>query len=389
MSQVFISYRHSDTHSPRVAELAKALRAAGVNVVIDTDQLPGGPDDGGWPKWSQQQVEKADKVLIACTQGWHDCYEANGPLEIGHGCAAEAHIVRQMLYNQAFKNTQFRVVLLAQEDSKSIPLGLQGYQCFHWDELKDQTDLLAWLAAAAPSPAAAQPPAIPWPTLHAPFDRRMANRDAEFQLFEAMLQGRSAQRALLIHGESGRGKSTLVKAFVRLARQLRLGHTLIDCKNALSFSSALSALEHDLPHTSNPPAGETPEQHSRRLLAQLKALPQPHLLLLDTFEHASPELSRWLEHDVLARLPHYPALVVVVCGQKVPQAKDQFWQDDARTLALSLIDDLEAWLVFCQRSQPADFIKKLVDCTNGNPAMIGPVLSSALQKQLQQQGCAA
>jgi len=133
-----------------------------------------------------------------------------------------------------------------------------------------------------------------------------------------MLQGRSAQRALLIQGESGRGKSTLVKAFVRLARQLRLGHTLIDCKYTLSLGSALSALEQDLAHTSNPPAGETPEQHSRRVLAQLKALPQPYLLLLDTFEQASPELSRWLEHDVLARLPDYPALLVVVCGQKVP-----------------------------------------------------------------------
>ena len=50
MSQVFISYRHSDTHSPRVADLVKALRAAGVNVVIDSDQLPGGPDEG-WPKY--------------------------------------------------------------------------------------------------------------------------------------------------------------------------------------------------------------------------------------------------------------------------------------------------------------------------------------------------
>lgn len=208
----------------------------------------------------------------------------------------------------------------------------------------------------------------------------MANRDAEFQLFEAMLQGRSAQRALLIQGESGRGKSTLVKAFVRLARQLRLGHTLIDCKYTLSLGSALSALEQDLAHTSNPPAGETPEQHSRRVLAQLKALPQPYLLLLDTFEQASPELSRWLEHDVLARLPDYPALLVVVCGQKVPQAQDQFWQDDAHTVVLQAISNPEPWHAFCKHSLPADFIQTLVSCTRGNPALIAPVLNSALQQ---------
>ena len=141
MSQVFISYRHSDTHGPRVAELVKALRAAGVNVVIDSDQLPAGPN-GGWPKWSQQQVEKADKVLIACTPGWHECYEADGPLEIGHGCAAEAHIVRQMLYNQGFNNTRFRVVLLTPEDVKSIPIGLQAYHRFHWHKPEDKSTRL-------------------------------------------------------------------------------------------------------------------------------------------------------------------------------------------------------------------------------------------------------
>lgn len=379
MSQVFISYRHSDTHSPRVADLAKALHAAGVNVVIDSDQLPGGPNEG-WPKWSQQQVEKADKVLIACTQGWHECYEANGPLEIGHGCAAEAHIVRQMLYNQGFDNDRLRVVLLTPENVKSIPIGLQAYHCFHWYKPKDQTDLLAWLTAAAPSPAAPQPPTIPWPTLHAPFDRRMANRDAEFQLFEAMLQGRSAQRALLIQGESGRGKSMLVNSFIRLARQLRLGHTLIDCQNpSWSLDSVLNTLENDMTNASNSLAGETSEQHRRRLLTKLKALAQPHLLLLDSFEKAPGELKQWLEDDVLARLLNCPALVVVVCGQSVPKTQGKFWQDDVHSLALPLIANPEAWHA-CYQHVPADFIQNLVCYTKGDPAVISRVLDGALQQ---------
>jgi hypothetical protein len=376
MSQVFISYRHSPHgHSDRVKNLMHTLRQAGVNILCD-QQLTGGPDEG-WTMWSQQQVERADKVLIACTAGWAECYEANQPLPAGLGSVAEARIIRRELANNSFINPKYRIVLLAPEDTGSIPTGLQDYHHFRWYDAHDQAQLLAWLK---PSPAAAQPPAISWPTLHTPFDRRMANRDAEFQLFEAMLQGRSAQRALLIQGESGRGKSTLVKAFVRLARQLRLGHTLIDCKYTLSLGSALSALEQDLAHTSNPPAGETPEQHSRRVLAQLKALPQPYLLLLDTFEQASPELSRWLEHDVLARLPDYPALLVVVCGQKVPQAQDQFWQDDAHTVVLQAISNPEPWHAFCKHSLPADFIQTLVSCTRGNPALIAPVLNSALQQ---------
>lgn len=377
MSQVFISYRHCQHgHSDRVKNLMHTLRQAGVNILCD-QQLTGGPDEG-WTMWSQQQVERADKVLIACTAGWAECYEANQPLPAGLGSVAEARIIRRELADNSFINAKYRVVLLTPEDAKSIPIGLKDYHHFRWYNAEDQAELLAWLGISRP--AAAQPPAIPWPTLHAPFDRRMANRDAEFQLFEAMLQGRSAQRALLIQGESGRGKSTLVKAFVRLARQLPLRHTLIDCKYTLSLGSALSALEHDLAHTSNPPAGETPEQHSRRVLARLKTLPQPHLLLLDTFEQASPELSRWLEHDVLARLPDYPALLVVVCGQSVPQAQDQFWQDDARTVALQPILNPDIWHAFCKHAVSADFIQTLVSYTCGNPALIAPVLNSALQQ---------
>ena len=88
MSQVFISYRHSPHgHSDRVKNLMHTLRQAGVNILCD-QQLTGGPDEG-WTMWSQQQVERADKVLIACTAGWAECYEANQPLPAGLGSVAE------------------------------------------------------------------------------------------------------------------------------------------------------------------------------------------------------------------------------------------------------------------------------------------------------------
>lgn len=366
MSQVFISYRHSDTHSPRVADLAKALRAAGVNVVIDSDQLPAGPNEG-WPKWSQQQVEKADKVLIACTQGWRECYEADGPLEIGHGCAAEAHIVRQMLYKQGFNNARFRVVLLAPEDSNSIPLGLQAYHRFHWHKPEEQAHLLTWLSMGLSHPA------IPWPTLHAPFDRRIANRDTEFQLFEAMLQGHSTQRALLIQGESGLGKSTLLKAFVRLARQLRLEYTLIDCAHTPSLAVAIEMLDTGI-------ATLSPTFQGIPLPDRLEYFDHPHLLLIDTFERATPDFYNWVSDKILENLESYPRILIVVCRKTMPYNPSATWKKNIKNLVLQPITEPEAWMAFCNHSAPIDFVQQLVDCTRGNPALIGLILQSALSK---------
>ena len=380
MSQVFISYRHSDTHSPRVADLVKALRAAGVNVVIDSDQLPAGPN-GGWPKWSQQQVEKADKVLIACTPGWHECYEADGPLGIGHGCAAEAHIVRQMLYNQGFNNARFRVVLLAPEDINSIPLGLQAYHRFHWHKPEDQAHVLTWLTATASSPAAVQSSVISWPTLHTPFDRGMANCHDEFHAFEAMLQGQSAKRALLIHGPSGRGKTHLTNEFQRMAIELGLDHSRIECRNGVTLEAVLHH-QIEIPGFTIG-ASDSFSMQCKHLIDACKNLNRPHLLLIDTFEQASQEVKDWLERDVLARLHACPALRVVVCGQSVPNQQHAVWRGYAQSFDLKPIFDTQAWQEFCVKnsrrtSLPEDviqFIQKLTFTFQGDPKEISPILS--------------
>ena len=110
MKKVFISYSHdNDEHCNRVRELAKKLSKDGINVIIDSDMLPGGPLDG-WPMWSEAQVKEADQILIACTATYHRRYEATEVSGSGLGSVCEARAIRQLLYNEVGNNEKFRAI---------------------------------------------------------------------------------------------------------------------------------------------------------------------------------------------------------------------------------------------------------------------------------------
>ncbi|ABQ26033.1 toll/interleukin-1 receptor domain-containing protein [Geotalea uraniireducens] len=84
--KVFISYSHDNRdHKRWVAELASALRSNGVEVIFDQWDL--GPGDDV-PKFMEQSVRSADRVLMICTEQYvHKADDGNG------GVGYEAMIV--------------------------------------------------------------------------------------------------------------------------------------------------------------------------------------------------------------------------------------------------------------------------------------------------------
>lgn len=79
--RVFISYSHdSDEHKSCVLGFARRLRADGINVVLDQDELF--PKEG-WPRWTEKQLEQSDFVLTVCTEAYRRRIE--GREEAGHG----------------------------------------------------------------------------------------------------------------------------------------------------------------------------------------------------------------------------------------------------------------------------------------------------------------
>ena len=82
-------YRIRAAHLTRVHALADRLAGKkGIDLILDRDTRPGGPDEG-WPEWSERQVKEADHVLIACSEEYALRYGGNDDgTERGKGASA-------------------------------------------------------------------------------------------------------------------------------------------------------------------------------------------------------------------------------------------------------------------------------------------------------------
>jgi SEFIR domain/ATPase family associated with various cellular activities (AAA) len=121
---VFTSYSHdSPAHRERVLSLSNRLRDEGVDVVID--RYEESPTEG-WPRWMANQIERADFVLIVCTEQYELRFAGRGKKGIGRGGKWEGAIITQQLYEQELQNKKFVPVIFSLDDLKYIPTILRG-----------------------------------------------------------------------------------------------------------------------------------------------------------------------------------------------------------------------------------------------------------------------
>jgi hypothetical protein len=157
-SQVFLSYAQvPEGHRQRVAELADALRAAGLSVVFDHDVTsPQGPPEG-WPKWMLDQIEQADWVLVVCNEAYYRRFRGREVPGIGLGASWEGAVIGQALYSDGTRNRKFIPVLFGDEPAAYIPEPLRGATCYRLPA--EISKLTAALLGGSPGerPAVASP----------------------------------------------------------------------------------------------------------------------------------------------------------------------------------------------------------------------------------------
>lgn len=376
MPRVFISYSHdSDSHKDRVRALADRLRGDGLEVVIDQD-FGGGPGPG-FQLWSEQELKRADRVLMVCTASYRRRYDGDEAPGVGLGVLFEARVIRRLLYDAGGINEKFRTILFDGGDA-DIPLTLKDYRSFRIDAEYDR--LLLWLVGTATVPGgAAVAHATPWPSASHGHRPILADRKEEFEVFERMITGRSRERILLLQGASGSGKTTLATELCKYARELRVLCANADLKGCPTQAATLSLLKMRLGtgHFATAPSLDD-------LLHELRRAERPVLLALDTFESASDETAQWTER-CLQMVEDLPFVVAMISGQRVPDASRAGWRLLASPHQLEPISDVADWVNYARAAWPGvafdvKHIESLVFGTRGNPALLGSLLSNLMNR---------
>jgi hypothetical protein len=138
MATVLLSYRHENRgdqrHAQKVREFAERLQKEGVEVILDelaNEELfnHGGPPEG-WERWSYDQVDIADKVLMIGSREYFRVYEKKERPGIGIGAAIETERIFTQLCQQKGQNSRFRIAFVSDADECEIPDHLHGYHRF-------------------------------------------------------------------------------------------------------------------------------------------------------------------------------------------------------------------------------------------------------------------
>jgi SEFIR domain len=129
--RVLISYSHdSPPHAAHVKQFADRLRSDGIDCIIDQyiDHPP-----QGWPLWMEQEVKKADYVLVVCTETYARRAMGEERAGAGLGVQFESSVIRQGIYDAAMWNVKFIPVLLKSSDAQHIITSLRGVANYKLD----------------------------------------------------------------------------------------------------------------------------------------------------------------------------------------------------------------------------------------------------------------
>lgn len=245
-----------------------------------------------------------------------------------------------------------------------------------------------------------------------PKTRNLANRTTELDVFLKMAVGDYDCRIMLIDGETGMGKTSLLNKFENKCPH-GIKYIPFDCKGIRRVSEFLSQIVADLGHdqfkkfllkvkafvhggvdfSGNDIAAENTisiainngfdkvtqnyrlEQLQEAFFDDLSKINQRIVVTIDTYQLASEDLSNWIEgkwlRDLVRRLDN---VVTIIAGQSIPAPNNTVWGNECEYFQLKAINDMEAWYEFCSEL-PSDAVKVIALSCKGNPKDFCQMLS--------------
>lgn len=393
MTKVFISYSHdNDVHQQRVYALADRLKNDGVDIILDRDCGPGGPDEG-WGKWSGKQAEEANILLPVFTPEYRKCWDGKQMPNTRLGAIHELKVIYKRLYN-AGSNIDFCRILTFEDDHRnSIPEFLSDQPIF--DAQRDYTEILAWLRlkGAAPDPSQTSI-SLTWPTIPSEYPWPLADRKEQFAIFKDMIEQKIPQRIVLIEGNSNTGKTVLLNELINLAKVINLSAVKLDLKGCPNLNELFDWLASDTgPNIL--PAFNSASGSARKLalLKDLKILKTPLLVCFDTYQEIAPDIADWLESQFLTRIDQAPGLLVLIAGQPIlssqtgkPLPDPARYPGFAISHLLKPIRDQKYWREYVRTALKSDqitedHIEMLIHIYDGDPGQTSATLKTFAGKK--------
>lgn len=195
--------------------------------------------------------------------------------------------------------------------------------------------------------------------------RSFVGRDDELSLFSAALAEAEPPFAVLhVYGPGGVGKSSLLSEFARMCGEASVPALLIDGRNIQPtpdgfFNGLREAL-----------GGADP----------FEALPERHVLLIDTYEVLTP-LDSWLRDQFLPQLS--ANALVVLAGRNPPSAAwrlDPGWQEITQVLQLGNLSETEAADYLQRRNIPEQQRAAVLRFTRGYPLALSLAVEVLIQR---------
>jgi hypothetical protein len=377
--QIFISYRQeSIEHARAVRRLGELLRKSGIPVVLDQfllDEYPGGPDSG-WPKWCEDNANDSACILIIASEGWFAAYNKTEQHNVGFGAATEADLFRQALWDEKGENARIRLAFLHEIDSAMVPVRLRTWHQFYpFTHKQDLDRLISWIAGCL-GLINVELPTVHWPESIV-FEPDLANRNLkEWPAIVELLGGRSRERILLYEGDSGLGKSHLIRQASSYAKTLGIPVVRIDLKSDASINGILGMFDLDLgEHLPNFSLDGAKNVHLLR--KDLRNLRVPVLIIVDSYDEKiviNKSLADWFSQQILSEVETALSLAVIVAGQKLPDFTNSGWRDLAKHFPLAPITEIEHWKCWVDRRYPGLHLKgdllTIVKAAAGNPMII-------------------
>jgi SEFIR domain-containing protein len=123
--RVFISYSHdSRAHAEKVVRLSESLRRDGCGTELD--QYVGGSPQRGWAQWMVFQLQRADFVLMVCTETYYRRFMGKEEPGKGRGSRWEGRFIIEDIYESEDRASKFVPVFFADADERFIPEPVRG-----------------------------------------------------------------------------------------------------------------------------------------------------------------------------------------------------------------------------------------------------------------------